>query len=87
MDRFDGCWMIVFLELFFDVAGHGDVNVSMWHAILVVPFEGDSTVEASVPICRDCVGFIECVDEVVCMFFADVFHAKVVNHESETNRS
>ena len=87
MDRFGGCWMIVFSELFFDVAWHGDVNVSMCHVIRVVPFKGDSTLEASVPICRYCVVFTECMDEVACMFFANVFHAKVVDHESETNGS
>jgi hypothetical protein len=77
--------MIVFLQLLLDVAGHGDVHVLMCHVIGVVPVEGDSTVEAAVPICRDCVVFIECVDDVVCMFSVDVFHTKVVDHKNETN--
>ena len=75
----------LFFDLFFDVAGLVDVNIPMCHVIAVVTFEGDSTVEAFVPIYSDCVVFIKCVDEVVCMFFANVFHTKVVDHKSETN--
>ena len=70
---------------FFYVAGHGNVNIFICHVIRVVPFEGDSTVEESVPIFQDCVVFIECMNEVVCVFSADVFHAKVIDNKSETN--
>ena len=48
MDGFGGCWMIVFLELFFDVSWYGDVNVLMCHVIGVSQFKGDSTVSAEI---------------------------------------
>ncbi len=54
---------------------HGDVHVTL----CVVPFEGDSAVECTVPILFECVVCAECIDEVVGMLLSFIFDSKVIN--------
>ena len=77
-----GCGVVKFGEEFVYVIGHGYVNV----AVFVVPFEGDSTVERTVPVLFEFVVSGEGADEVVGVFFGVVFDSKVINCEGELYR-
>ncbi len=52
-------------------------------ALVVVPIQCYPDVLFSCPIAHKFVVFFECVLEVLCMFFADVFDAKVINKQCE----
>ena len=66
------------LECAFDVAGHGEI-----HGVgCVVPFEVDATVGVAFPISSYFVLFREEINEIICMFFANVFDTKVIMAES-----
>ena len=58
-----------------DVAWQGYVDISL----LVVPFNGDSTVEAAVPIVRNFVEVFERGDEVMGVLLANSLDAEVVD--------
>jgi hypothetical protein len=66
--------MVVTLKEFFDVAWHGDVDVF----VFVVPLEGDTTVQFAFPIDVQGVMFLEGIEKVVGMFFANIFNAKII---------
>ena len=55
-----------------------------WHgyvagAFVVVPIDGESTEEGTGPVYGDGVDFLEGLDEVVGVFFADLLDPKVIN--------
>ena len=85
-DPFVGCmlgsergWVLEFRECAFDVAGHGDVNVSFF----VLPVESEAAVQGAFPVDGQLVIFFDRVDEVLCVCFREIFHAEVVNTEDE----
>ncbi len=63
----------------FHVQWHGYVHVTL----LVVPFEGDSAVECTVPILFEFVVCAEGVDEVVGVLLPFIFDPQVVDGECE----
>ena len=74
-----GSWMHELVQCIGYVARHGEVD----GAGLVIPFEGKAAVEGPGPVGGDGVEGLEGVDEVLGVFFADVFHAKVVYDKGE----
>ncbi len=52
-------------------------------AIVVVPIQCYPNVPFSCPISHKFVVFFECVLETLCMFFADLFDAKVIENQFE----
>ena len=51
--------------------------------LVVVPFQCYLDLPFSCPITRKFVVISECVLEMLCMFFADVFDAEVINNQCE----
>ena len=72
-------------EGFVDIAWHGEDYRAEVMLLVVVPFQGEAKVEVSFPIDFDGAAVFESLDEVVCIFFVDVFHAKIVDYEREGN--
>ena len=52
----------------------------MYLSFVVVPVQCDPNVSCSCPIAGEFVMFLECVLEMLGVFFADVFHPKVVHN-------
>ena len=73
------CWMLELVEGFLNVCGHGNVKSTF----VVVPIKGETTIEGASPVDEDSIQLIERMDEMVSIFFADVFDTEVVNHEGE----
>ena len=65
------------LEIFW----HGDVA----GACRLVPVNGESVEEVTGPVYGDGVEFLEGLDEMVSVLFADILDSKVVNDEGEKN--
>ena len=66
--------MIEALECVFDITWHGEV----YGVVLVVPIKGDATVESAGPIGGDFVFGGEDFVQVFCVFFANIFNAKII---------
>ena len=64
------------VDRFLYMSCHGDIQ----YACLVVPVQCDATVEASSPIFRDLIFFLECTYEMHCVLFSLVFYPQVVDH-------
>ena len=71
------------LECFFDVSGHGDV----YGAVDVIPCEVEATEGAAGPVGGNGVFGLEGRLEVLCMLFAYVFDAEVVDYKAEADGS
>jgi hypothetical protein len=71
--------MLVFVKLSFDVPQHRNVKGS--HIIL--PIEFDATIKIARPILGELIFCFDAFDEMICMLFSNIFHAKVVNNYSE----
>ncbi len=71
--------MLVFLQLFDDVARHGNVE----GACVVIPFEAYAAVEVAVPILGEFIFLFDAHDKVVDIFLTHIFHAKIVNNKCE----
>ena len=56
-------------------------------AVDVVPGKREAAAESAFPVCCDGVQLFKGFGEVFGVFFANVFHAKVVDHETEGDRS
>ena len=67
--------MFVFLEEFFDVTRHRNVERSLD----VVPVQLDAAVEIAGPVFGDAVMLFDAADKVICVFFSGVFYPKIVN--------
>jgi hypothetical protein len=52
-------------------------------ALVVVPIQCYSDVLFACPITCKFVVFFECILEMLCMFFANVFDAKIINNQCE----
>ncbi len=71
--------MLVFLQLFDDVAWHGNVE----GACIVIPFEAYATVEVAVLILGEFIFLFDAHDTVVDIFLTHIFHAEIVNKKCE----
>ena len=58
-----------------DVAFHGESA----GAVFVVPFKINTCVFFPLPVSSDHVVFLQCVKEMLCVFFADIFDAKIID--------
>ncbi len=67
--------MLVFLQLFDDVARHGNVK----GACVIIPFEAYATVEVTVPILGEFIFLFDEHDKVVDIFLTRIFHEIVDN--------
>ena len=66
-----------------DVIGHGEMDF----ALGVIPVERESEVTFAFPVFSDVVMLFNGVDEMIGVFFADVFHSEIVDNEGERDRS
>ena len=73
--RVFGRRMLEFVKGCLEIFGHGDVA----GACGIVPVNGESTEEGTGPVDGDGIQFLEGLDEVVSVFFADVLDPKVIN--------
>ncbi len=71
--------MFVFLQLFDDVAWHGNVK----GACVIIPFEVYAAVEVAVPIFSEFIFFIDALDKVVDVLLTRIFHPEIVNNRCE----
>jgi hypothetical protein len=71
--------MLVFLQLFDDVAWHGTVE----GACIVIPCEAYAAVEVAIPIFSEFIFFFDALDKVVNILLTLIFHAKIVNNKCE----
>ena len=51
--------------------------------VFVVPIKSEATAISSFPISDYVLVFIECCDEMICMFFFELFDAKIINADTE----
>ncbi len=70
---------LVFLQLFDDVAQHGNVK----GACVVIPFEEYVAVEVAVPILGELILLFDAYDKVVDILLTCIFHAKIVDDKCE----
>ncbi len=52
-------------------------------ALVVVPIQCYPDVPFACPIARKFVVFFKCILEMLCMFFANVFHTEVIDNQCE----
>jgi hypothetical protein len=71
--------MLVFLQLFDDVAWHGNVK----GACVVIPFEPYAAVEVAIPNLGEFIFLFDAHDKVVNIFLTHIFHAKIVDNKCE----
>ena len=77
-----GFGVLEFVECIRDVAGHAERAC----VLVIIPVQVDTTESFASPINVDLlVMVVEALDEMVSMFFADVFNAKVVHDEAKTD--
>ena len=62
-----------------DVVFHGDLV----GAGFVVPFNINTCIFLTLPVSSDRVVFLQCVKEMLCMLFADIFDAKIIDSYTE----
>ena len=72
--------MLKLVEDFLDVFGHGDVT----NIFVVVPINGETAIEGSIPVDGDSIELLERLDEILCCVFADVLDTEIVDHKGET---
>ncbi len=68
---------------FLHVVWHGQINL----AFVVVPIQCYSNTPFACPITLKFVVFFKCIFEMLCMFFANVFHAKVIDNQCKLYQS
>ncbi len=71
--------MLVFLQLFDDVARHGNVK----GACVVIPFEVYDIGEVAIPFFGEFIFFFGALDKVVDILLMRIFHAKIVDNKCE----
>ena len=81
MLRAFGRWMLDFVKGCLGIFRHGDVVGEFG----VVPVNDESTEERTSPVDGDGVKCLECLDEAVGIFLADVLDPKVVDDEGEND--
>jgi hypothetical protein len=71
--------MLVLLQLFDDVARHGNLK----GACVVIPFEAYAAVEVAVQVLGEFIFLFDAHDKVVDIFLTCIFHAEIVNNKCE----
>jgi hypothetical protein len=71
--------MLVFLQLFDDVARHGNVE----GACVLIPFEAYAAVEVAIPILGEYIFLFDEHDKVVNIFLTRIFHAEIIDNKCE----
>ncbi len=74
--------MFVFVQLVLDVPRHGNVESS----VAVLPVEFNTAVQVACPVFDEFIFLADAFDEVVSVFLANVFDAKIVNDKRESDR-
>ena len=69
--------MLEFVKVCLGICGYGDIAGACGR----VPVNGESVEEGTGPVNGDGIQFLEGLDEVVGVFFADVLDPKVINDE------
>ena len=69
-------------ESFGNIAGHRQVDLPAG----VIPLYGESAISPPFPIRRALIIYSYCLQQVLCMLFTDIFDAKIVHDNAETNR-
>ena len=59
----------------------------MDEAVPVVPMQGKPNITPSIPVHGDFVVPLQCLDEMVSVFFSDIFDAEIVHTEGKANGS
>ena len=73
--------MLEFVQGYLEIFWHGDIA----GACGIVPVDDESAEEGNGPVDGDGVEFLESLDEVVGVLFADVLDPKVINDEGEND--
>ncbi len=68
---------------FGNIAGHRQVDLPAG----VIPLYGESVISLPFPICRALIIFSYRLQQVLRMLFTNIFDAKIVHDEAETNRA
>ena len=68
-------WMAISEQEFPDVVFHGESS----GAGFVFPFNINACVSLPLPVGSDNVVFLQCGKEMLCVMFADIFDAKIIN--------
>jgi hypothetical protein len=66
----------------FDVSQHGDINVPL---VVIVPFDGQTTIKRACPISGDSGELVEGVEKVIGVLFAHVLDSEIVDDKGECN--
>ena len=64
-----------------DECGHGDFT----NTLVVVPINGETAIEGSIPVDGDGIEIIESLDEMVRFVFADLLDTEIVDHKGEAD--
>ena len=83
MLRFGRLGVMEALPSFFAVARHGEAD----ETVAVVPMQGKPNVASSLPIHGDFIVALKCVDEMIGVCFATIFHTKIINTEGKADGS
>ena len=75
MLRFAWRWMAISEQELADVVFHGELS----GAGFVVPFKINTCIFLPLPVSSERVVFLQCVEEMLCVFFADIFFAKIID--------
>ena len=68
-------WMAIYEQELPDVVLHGELS----SAGFVVPFKINACVFLPLPVVSDRVVFLKCGKEMLCVMFADIFDAKIID--------
>ena len=71
------------LHGFCAVSQHGDMHLSVG----IVPGNCEAKVSRALPVLRYLIAGVRCVQQVLCMFFSNIFDTKIVNREGKGDRS
>jgi hypothetical protein len=71
------------LPSFFAVARHGEAD----KMVVVVPMQGKPNVALPLPIHGDFIVAFKCVDEMIGVCFANIFHTEVIDTEGKADGS
>jgi len=71
--------MLEFFECFFYVIVHGNVNIP----VFIVPPKVHTTIRCAGPVNSTFVIGFDSSDEVLCVVFIEVFHAKIIDAEGK----
>ena len=83
MLRFGRLGVMEALSSFFAVARHGEAD----EMVAVVPMQGKPNVASPLPIRGNFIVAFKCVDEMIGVCFANIFHTEVIDTEGKADGS